>query len=337
MRKLMMVGVASYLLAVPLRGEAPQPNSAKISAQDAGSVAPPVSDISKVTVPQRSDLEIKISSSRPQVPAGSGFGIAADITNKSNTTLFLNPKYFTMTPPPEIDPGAPADWAPLIPGGPLVDPNNPYDKVIALGPGASTTAFWAGGSPSATPNESTLAPIWREVSLLNFPPGEYTIRIVGMYWRDADSARTKSLSYQTETASLKVIVVAPQWVILCGAILGGIIAYFLLPNIRLRPNRFDLFGLFTAALLSAIVTILLSRLSETQFLIRVSINDFWGAIAIGFIVSASGTSILTRFSIAERHVKVHNKSASDKESFGEGISTRVAPSKASEDDQKVQV
>jgi hypothetical protein len=33
-------------------------------------------------------------------------------------------------------------------------------------------------------------------------------------------------------------------------------------------------------------------LAETQFLIKVSVNDFWGAIAIGFVASGSGRKIL---------------------------------------------
>ena len=41
-------------------------------------------------------------------------------------------------------------------------------------------------------------------------------------------------------------------------------------------------------------TVLLARLSETQFLIRVSINDFWGAIAIGFVADLLGIKILQK-------------------------------------------
>ncbi len=50
----------------------------------------------------------------------------------------------------------------------------------------------------------------------------------------------------------------------------------------------EIAGIFGAILLSAIVTILLSRISETQLLIKVSIADFWGAIAIGFVANYLG-------------------------------------------------
>jgi hypothetical protein len=55
-------------------------------------------------------------------------------------------------------------------------------------------------------------------------------------------------------------------------------------------------GAVGSILLSAIVTILLSWLSETQFLIRVSINDFWGAIAVGFVANLPGIKILQTIS-----------------------------------------
>jgi hypothetical protein len=47
--------------------------------------------------------------------------------------------------------------------------------------------------------------------------------------------------------------------------------------------------------LSIIVTILLARLSDSQFIIRVTVSDLWGAIAVGFIGAASGPSILQKF------------------------------------------
>jgi hypothetical protein len=47
-------------------------------------------------------------------------------------------------------------------------------------------------------------------------------------------------------------------------------------------------------LLSAIVTILLSRLSDTQFLIKVSVADFWGAIVTGLVAQYLGSKWLER-------------------------------------------
>ena len=54
-------------------------------------------------------------------------------------------------------------------------------------------------------------------------------------------------------------------------------------------------GLGTAILLSTMVTILLARLSESQFLISVTVNDLWGAIASGFLITAAGPTVLEKF------------------------------------------
>jgi hypothetical protein len=53
-------------------------------------------------------------------------------------------------------------------------------------------------------------------------------------------------------------------------------------------------GILGAALLSIIVTILLARLSETQFLIRITVADFWGAVAIGFVANYAGAEVLNK-------------------------------------------
>src|SRR5438105_3004931 len=66
---------------------------------------------------QQSPLAITLRTSRSQVTAGVGFGISADITNKSSAPVFLVPEFVTMTPPPEIDPAPPPNvWFALIPG-----------------------------------------------------------------------------------------------------------------------------------------------------------------------------------------------------------------------------
>ena len=39
----------------------------------------------------------------------------------------------------------------------------------------------------------------------------------------------------------------------------------------------------------------MSRISEAQFPVKISVNDFWGAITMGFIAGASGTAILKKY------------------------------------------
>ena len=110
-----------------------------------------------------------------------------------------------------------------------------------------------------------------------------------------EAATVAATGHRSEIAEIKIAVTAPQSIVLVGAGIGGLIAYFLLPNVRLRPHKFGWPDLAAAALLSTIVTILVSRISEAQFPVKISVNDFWGAITMGFIAGASGTAILKKY------------------------------------------
>jgi hypothetical protein len=100
--------------------------------------------------------------------------------------------------------------------------------------------------------------------------------------------------HKTESSNVTVIVAAAEWVVLFGAMLGGAFAYALIPSSRLYSGS-TWKGVFSAIMLSAIATILLSRLSETQFVIRVTVNDFWGAVAVGFVAGSTGRAVLEKF------------------------------------------
>ena len=98
----------------------------------------------------------------------------------------------------------------------------------------------------------------------------------------------------------------PQTVAIIAAMVGGILAYFVA---SLRPGGdFDQFlksghtwifstliifrNLVSAMLLSAVVTIVASRVSETQFPVKVSVADFWGALTIGFVAYFIGNRVI---------------------------------------------
>ena len=146
---------------------------------------------------------------------------------------------------------------------------------------------------------------------LGFVPGDYTLRVVCPYYKNADDARNKSPNYFTQVAEITLPMVAAQTTILAGAALGGLMAFFLLPSLWLPMSRewtalnwwHKLFivirGLLVPALLSVMIAILLSRMSDSPFLIKVSVQDFWGAITIGFIAGTSGTAVLQRFTISQ--------------------------------------
>jgi hypothetical protein len=149
--------------------------------------------------------------------------------------------------------------------------------------------------------------VLNEMQFIFFVPGEYTIDVTAKYW--ISPKRPPDEDYHTTVASRTLTVDAPQTVILFGAMLGGLISYILFPQARRRlvasetskeaPSISkklvrEFFGILGAVLLSAIVTILLARISETQFLIKVTVTDLWGAVAIGFVANYAGAEIINK-------------------------------------------
>ncbi len=266
----------------------------------------------KLDVP--SAISIKIQTSKAQPAVGSGLGVMAEIKNVSNTIVSLHAKSLTLTLPPELEGPFQPSWAEyaLFPTE-METPKDYYDAYIRLQPGDTYKVFWSPGrgektsdTPSFSPIITLVKTITSELRFLLFSPGEYTLTVNAKYWLEPNN------NYHTVTESTTLPFAAPESVILVGAAFGGLIAFYLFPQARRRfvmrkkPREdslmaFVLFvvkevtGITGSILLSVVVTILLSRISETQFLIKVTITDFWGAIAIGFVANYSGAKILDRW------------------------------------------
>jgi hypothetical protein len=286
-------------------------------------------------------MEIKIETSRPQPSVGSGLGITAEFRNTSKeSVLFLSNESTTLTLPPELEgPMAPiygrdaffptegnqerANRARTGESGPII---------VAIQPGRSYRAAWVFNKKAdelyekarlTSANEGT--PWWKpwarfssselwqqvtaEVRYLFFVPGDYKVLVQAKVGVN-EPLVVGDFRYYTISATEIVKVGAPQFVIILGAMLGGLVSVFLFPQSRpksitvaYRSGGFGeaagtaLSGVYSVAgacLLSAIVTILLARLSESQFLVKINVNDFWGAVVVGFIAQYAGVSILDK-------------------------------------------
>ena len=270
---------------------------AEVQSEEApGSSAP-----SAANVAAKSAIKITLTPSREQAVAGSLFGITARVENVSDEPVYFTPASFTMTAPPELDADGPSDWQAFfadiqVPG---VDKNNAaywklYNKaVVVLTPGSTLSAFWSGRF--RRPETSAVRQFLRNLS---FVPGRYTLTVVGAYWDTPGGPNDKSAPWHTVSAELQEVVSAPQSVILFGAGLGGVFAFLLVwrfhKTLYSGWGRGNLVGLLSAVCLSIIVTILLARLSDSQFIIRVTVSDLWGAMAVGFIGAASGPAVLRK-------------------------------------------
>lgn len=244
-------------------------------------------------------LKITLIASREQAVAGTDFGITAWVENVSTKPVYFKPSSFSMVAPPELDPGTSSEWWPLFPL--IQDPNvdktdwgKYFATVVTLTPRSKIPAFWSGRLRSS--ETSGLKGFLRN---LNFSPGKYTLTVCGRYWDTPEGPTNKAAEPQTQSAELQEIINAPQGTILFGAALGGCFAFLLVW--RINPSMYSPWeqrpwiGLVSSILLSIIVTILLARLSDSQFFIRVTVNDLWGAMAVGFIGAASGPAILQKF------------------------------------------
>lgn len=281
--KFARLALCGALLSVPSLAAPADAKGIKASAEN------------KSTDPDENTIEITASSTRERPTAGSGFAIDAVVRNRSDKTVYLVGEYFILFIPPELDLGNQVyQWATIAGTG---DTDARFKVVVALLPGASTVAHWTLTGRGESANWLTG---WASylLRLLGFVPAEYNLKIVGMYWlaeKDARDASKQATTARSQVAYLKAEVGTPQFVITVGAMVGGLLAYFLLPATRLHPGANTPTGILTALLLSATIAILLYRLADSPILIKVTVNDISGAIAIGFVGSASGAGILRRF------------------------------------------
>lgn len=257
-------------------------------------------DVGHEATDQRENIHLTLKASRAQTASDTSFAVSAEIENTTNKAIFINSNLFSLAIPPEVDPapdvGGISEWYAFFPG---IGQNN----VVALQPGSRTVAIF-----SLPKNPKFLQ---RFRAALRLVPGEYTVHAVCAYWTDIEDARARRPNYMIQHAQSTMEIVAPPLAILTGAGLGGLIAFLLLPTLWLPATKtlaghgwverafIICRGLVASSLLSVIVAILLSRVSDSQFLVKVSIQDFWGAVAIGFIVGASGTSILQRWNLSQ--------------------------------------
>lgn len=266
------------------------------------------------TRPAPGAIEVQVETTRSGATAGSGLGFIAHVRNISDQTILIHEQYFNLTLPPELE--DPMSWAMYGYPGYFPEPEDPesrWSNVVAIKPGDTYAVFWTPGPNASEPpsHPGLFSNVWKVVNFqlryLFFSPGKYTITVVARYWIDPELPPDGKS--HTVTASTTFTIRAPQFVILFGAGLGGLLAYFILPHRRrilakspegpgwlqvIRRLAKESLGLISSMALSVIVTILLSRLSDTQFFIRVTVEDLWGAIAIGFVANYFGYKGLAR-------------------------------------------
>jgi hypothetical protein len=200
-------------------------------------------------------LSISLTPSRSQLTAGGTVGILGQLTNTSkDSTLYLSQASVSLTQAPELEGPMVGirGWMAYFPGeqqGEYQRDSVPRDSaakysfqryhddsiIIAIKPGESVEVGWTPVRNSATADEAvtlrtllrqTTEQVMNELRFLFFAPGDYQVAVQAKYWTTRGRA---PFAYHTANQSIVVHVAAPQFVILLGAALGGLIAYVIFP------------------------------------------------------------------------------------------------------------
>jgi len=256
--------------------------------------------------PAQELLKVTIGSSRSSVTRDGSYGVFADLENVSPDVLTIAPSETILVVQPEVSqPYACVDSEigifPAKPKGskPESDPSE-----IHLQPNEHYKVFWDLSPNNRKTSCAQQSPL-REY--LGFVPGDYAFTVEGIVYTSAVSGQSRLAHTYTETTTLRVSI--SQISTALAAFLGALLAYLV---VALQPGHdFDrwrpdlptagrikiaavlLRNTVSAGLLGAAVTIVASRLSDTQFPVKVSVNDFWGALTIGFIAYFVGTRFIT--------------------------------------------
>lgn len=251
-------------------------------------------------------LAIAVEGTREHVAVGSSFAVSGTLTNTTKSTVYLDENDLRLKMPTEVEPSAAPDsfWYGVMPAADHGEsPEKYHSGTLALPPGQATAVWWTWRhddllAKPPSPSPSLLHQFAVEREYLFFAPGRYRFTITALYRLTADPSATP----QSAVATASLDLTAPWSAVLVGAALGGLIAYLVLPQARraIGAKRawthwalraLDIAG---AVLLSVVVTILLARLADVPFPIRVTVSDLWGAVAVGFVANYLGVELLSR-------------------------------------------
>jgi hypothetical protein len=277
-------------------------------------------------------FKVSINSSRASVTRDGSYGVYADLENLSQLPVTIRSQETMLVVQPEVAYPAACVGVErgIFPAQPFSgDPAKSTEMTIQ--PKEHYKVFWNLTNTSGEVPHNSTAPsgkdapskcsedswVKRARESLGFVPGDYAFTVEGIVY--APNAKAENIAHTyTETTTLHVGLsqVATAW----AAFLGALLAYFV---VALQPGRdFDqwkvrseatasaslssvqrtraalrgaaivLRNALAAGLLGAALTIVASRLSDTQFPVKVSVSDFWGALTIGFISYFIGGRIL---------------------------------------------
>ena len=255
------------------------------------------------------DIELQPIASQETLGAGALWTIYSRLRNRTVNPIWIVERTTTLDVPPEL-------WGISSDAGSVhaffgTKKRDSSDRILRLDPGATYTVSWKiDPFHEKRSSGSAFATFRRLLFLLGeylfFQPGEYSLASNTHIWSTPPCVKDKEVVNFGDSVvlseSAKITVNTPQPVLIFGAVVGGIACFALQILLRIRRTsfrtaggvRFLLLGFFTAILLCSLGTILASRLSAPDFLIAVRVQDFWGAIATGFVIQWFGLRYLSQ-------------------------------------------
>lgn len=270
-------------------------------------------------------LHVTINSSTANIVEGAVYGLDAELENVSSVPVTVDLGSLRLAVQPEL---APSDFSCTF----FYDAATNGLASILMLPGDHFTVFFDTGakaSPQALKDDPTcVANFWGRLRRrLDFVPGNYSFVVIGKFTfvppaaagslsgsapPSPSSAGKPEEHYFAQAASLSVSIDQAQIILYAG--LGGLLAFLVMSfrgantlseyagKVQARssdPARKFVIILREAGgaiLLSATVTVIAARLSTTAFPVKVSVNDFWGALTVGFVAYFIGGSFIDKLS-----------------------------------------
>jgi hypothetical protein len=270
-------------------------------------------------------LRVTINPSTANIVEGAVYGLDAELDNVSNVPVIVQLSNLQLAVQPEL---APADFSCTW----FYDASTNGLASIAMLPGDHFTVFFDTGAKAnaqALKDDPVCAAnFWSRLRRrLDFVPGNYSFVVIGKFTftpptpigtasgsapPDPGGSAKPEEHYFAQTASLPVSIDQAQIILYAG--LGGLLA-FLVMSFRRANTLSEYAGTVQAKssdparkvviilreaggaiLLSATVTVIAARLSTAAFPVKVSVNDFWGALTVGFVAYFVGGSFIDKLS-----------------------------------------
>jgi len=256
------------------------------------------------------DVDISLHSSREKPVAGELWSISGSISNRSTKPIWIVDGATTLSLAPEMY-GQSSQTGSIGAFFPTVK-SRPFAETMRIDPGATYSVVWKIDPLSSADQVGSKQPIYKRIAnsirnYLFFNPGKFRVSSTTHIWsikpqfNDSGYVDNYGSSF-VKTISSEIEMDSSPWVLICGAAIGGVLCFIiqmLFGTIDAGGTIFSIFksiavGLTSAIILCGVVTVLLSRLATTDFILVVKIKDVWGAIATGFAIQWFGFPVLER-------------------------------------------